>query len=91
MRQWLRATRDLQCGYCCGPIPQGEPVLRITHPERGSLSAFLRCPKCAGEPVPDLPPFMRPEPIQPARRASWGRFDPASLSRDYKRAAGGDE
>lgn len=63
MRQWLRATRDNQhCGYCQAEILRGAPLLEITMTSIGR--GLIRCPSCAGVPVPDdLPPLVDPAPI----------------------------
>jgi len=75
MRTWERATRDVTCGYCRKPIGRGEPVLvrRIASVHR----AFLRCPTCAGEPVPTtLAPLIVPAQTS----GDFSRVTPASAT-----------
>jgi ribosomal protein S27AE len=49
VRRWARLRRSTFCGYCGVLMAELEPVLVLT------ISAvkreFLRCPRCAGEPV----------------------------------------
>jgi hypothetical protein len=51
------------CGYCSPrrTIARGEPVLFVD--VHGVRRRLVRCPHCAGEPVPDLPPLVETSPV----------------------------
>lgn len=86
MRVWVRAVNDTLCGNCRRRIIEGEPILELSLPE--ITRRPIRCQKCAGEPVPDLPYRTAQAPIEPTMKM---RHISGGLPLDFKKAAGRDE
>lgn len=58
MRTWVTSTRDRRCGGCDAAITKGTPMLEI---QLVQVRTLVRCPACAGEPVPET--ALAPVPI----------------------------
>lgn len=57
MKTWCRAGVDTLCGSCGDIVHINDPVLEIEFSYSGGARIKKhRCRKCAGEPVPDVPP-----------------------------------
>ena len=84
MTKWQRARAAFTCGSCAGVFVTGSPEYLIFI--QGIKEPRRRCEKCAGEPVPELPPLSkdRPEPLA----LSFARVGDlaAALPFDYKAA-----
>lgn len=59
MRRWIRAPRDVKCGYCQPPreLPRGTPIL--VYEIATIKKQMIRCAVCHG-PAPDLPALEEP-------------------------------
>lgn len=89
----MRARSRRRCGSCGGTIDRGAPMLSIEVLADGyALSApKLRCPTCAGEPVPcELPDLPVHVSIEPTPLTRLGALV-SSLPFDYKQAQAGRE
>lgn len=93
MKTWRRAPALTICGGPCRVmIRKGEPVLEIRID--GVDKRFLRCPQCAGEPVPaDLPPLSEQVPIAPSHKSRTAPLfaSAGSLAKDWKQSQAGRE
>lgn len=87
MTRWERSPHDCACGGCGAPMREGDPRLIILPPVvppkdgvpldpatmKAQSAPKVRCPRCAGEPMPaNLPPLLghtRP-PIAPIPKQS---------------------
>jgi len=75
----------VSCGFCDAPIQVGDPLWQIAAPGWTKV----RCPRCAGEPVPDVIAHHSPTVelrVQFADRIAALR----ARSRDWKDAQAGD-
>ncbi len=53
MRSWVRRPMTVKCGRCGEQVLKHAPILLIDpEPSRAVKHRFIRCAKCAGEPVP---------------------------------------
>lgn len=94
MRYWDRRGARV-CGQCGASIAHGDPRLVIVTTIGGVDKEWLRCPRCAGEPMPaDLPAINLPvaQPIVPVPKASTLTRRPLlALVQDWKTRAIGRE
>lgn len=88
MRRWIRAEHDTFCGgQCARLVARGQAILELVNPDSGHR--FLRCPDCAGEPVPqDLPVLQERPQLQPTRLLRLGAV---AGGLDWKVRQAGDE
>ena len=88
MRSWAIARLDILCGGCEPPthLRKGAPMLEISTP----AWTVVRCPDCAGEPVPDvIHGDPRTAPLMGAKLAV--RLEQIrGLARDWKHDQAGD-
>jgi len=49
-RTWKAAQVQVFCGYCHGLVKKGDQFLEIQL--NGVKKLRIRCPKCAGDPIP---------------------------------------
>jgi len=80
MRIWMRLGSALRCGGCGEMMAGGSAVLMLASNAGGGWRK-LRCPSCAGEPVPAIPEVAagaeaasREDRIADARREAWHRI-----------------
>jgi hypothetical protein len=68
-RTWKRVGLHTICGGPCGrQLAPGDPVLAFRSVAWGKEEK-IRCPQCAGEPMPDdIPALQSPTPITPTVR-----------------------
>ena len=81
MTSWERANRNIFCGRCHNLIAPDGPVLTITL--YGVKRKLYRCPECAGESPPDLPPRVVVQPAPKKRDAPRKLRELATVRREW--------
>ena len=67
MKEWTRTPVTVACGNCDQLVSVGDPVLVLTMVNL--RRKLIRCPQCAGDAPPNLPPLeTRPEPQSHTKR-----------------------
>lgn len=88
MRTWVNNDKHEFCGCCGVDLPLGTVVLKLDFigPNKGAVIQKVRCPLCAGEPMPA---------VLPVGDEIRGTTQPVRLSAlpmpfDYKQASTGE-
>lgn len=88
MKRWTRALYRRLCGFCGADVPKDSPYLSITFPQPTARDK-VRCPACAGEPIPnDLPLIHVPD--KATVNAVSGFSSAKVLAYDWKKRQAGD-